>query len=1257
MSSTQREVGAVTSLRDSYGFIQPSTRPDELFFHFSELLVPSSSLVVGSEVSFEVGTSKSRPAAVKVERAPEGSVVWYEAEQGGRRLVGRVERGFRKDSNNVGYGLIKDSDAGDVDDAGAKSGDASFVKFTLEDYVSGIRRLARGDEVEYSVVVELRTGNRMARDIVLLQSEKERRLLSEATLEQGMIVTLKDEYGFIKSTSSRHNGEIYFHISNVIYPSSSSEKLQVNSNVKFLVVTDDTIEEQSRRRSARNVELLPPGTVEFEKVIGEGVTGLVTKVPVPAPSAPKNSRKAESVLGSVSLTSPIVLENNEEVDEVSLYVEDCPGGTFALTRDGSQTGVWVRVGDLLLFDVIKDVTRDEYRLVPTAYYLPKKVKVEENEEKECAEEEDEILAIDNTAAKTVKLLSPSLTGRCEGVVSALKDNFGFINCAERNVDAYFRLYEILPDGIQQSHRTYAKLINGSPFQNVTPEVTVGTEVSFDLSFMLAPRQNNRKKDAEKENLIAHRLCVLPKGTLTIQKTLAIGVKATVSQEHNDGSGFVQLDEPVRGMSLSERHPLIESFLNTFLQSTDEEIVFPKLMAPADCQVYINMAIMKNLETSFVKEVDGKNLIIDTLPEMAVQNGGRLRISKPGLSCVLELYPLTPVRPSSQDGDNNAIMIPSPGMTDEIPLNDIQIGPPSKIDEMNSIMDGLSLGGDTSVASSRRSGMSSFDGTSMSSRRSRKSKRKKVKPVRVIRYEKIDVVVDGGPHLALGDVVTCDVVQFRRTGAYSAINVKCVERKLVTRGVSLDGENAKESADKVAPVISGSGTGRVMELVPGRNFGFISFQETPSSTRELLFFHTSSVTGSVLEDEQAKMISKLGGRSRKRGKLKAAVSSDTFKEVHKGDEVRFDVGENDKGKRVALNIYVTAKSKEHQKATPCEGFILIEPSRLAQSGSGGNTAKIDSGRWGGLSPASKSSQSSKEGFILLTSDPANVFNTNKMKRSGSQSSFSSEMKRSGSLSSFSKGMTRSGSQSSFGKGMTRSGSQSSFGKGMIRSGSNASFSSLLESTSKVLQVTYVHESIANASSNSAPCRGDLVSFTRSQNSKHIKDVKVIKKQSASVVKGTIQRLNVRANTAVFVPQGNTVDGDVFEIDDLQDSVVGCAVNSLKEGEDVEALPWDGKVYGVCRTSDLQMDTKVERKKERPRLNLKVRNDLKGMGGKIVAQSGLAKGPDNTNGFRSGWTKRVSKYTANNDNSASPALNANAKSFVMGGEINCVTVNQG
>merc|ERR1712127_816200 len=34
----------------------------------------------------------------------------------------------------------------------------------------------------------------------------------------------------------------------------------------------------------------------------------------------------------------------------------------------------------------------------------------------------------------------------------------------------------------------------------------------------------------------------------------------------------------------------------------------------------------------------------------------------------------------------------------------------------------------------------------------------------------------------------------------------------------------------------------------------------------------------------------------------------------------------------------------------------------------------------------------------------------------------------------------------------------------------------------------------------------------------------------------------------------------------------------------------------------------------------------MGGQIMAQSRMAKGPDGTNGFAAGWTRRTSLYTA-------------------------------
>ena len=45
-------------------------------------------------------------------------------------------------------------------------------------------------------------------------------------------------------------------------------------------------------------------------------------------------------------------------------------------------------------------------------------------------------------------------------------------------------------------------------------------------------------------------------------------------------------------------------------------------------------------------------------------------------------------------------------------------------------------------------------------------------------------------------------------------------------------------------------------------------------------------------------------------------------------------------------------------------------------------------------------------------------------------------------------------------------------------------------------------------------------------------------------------------------------------------------------------------------------------ECPRLNITVKKVLKDLGGKIITQSGMAKGPDETNSFRQGWTTRQS-----------------------------------
>jgi len=179
---------------------------------------------------------------------------------------------------------------------------------------------------------------------------------------------------------------------------------------------------------------------------------------------------------------------------------------------------------------------------------------------------------------------------------------------------------------------------------------------------------------------------------------------------------------------------------------------------------------------------------------------------------------------------------------------------------------------------------------------------------------------------------------------------------------------------------------------------------------------------------------------------------------------------------------------------------------------------------------------------------------------------------------------------------------------------------------------------------APRRGDLVSFVKasSSSSSDIKELRVVTKGVAQLVRGTLEAIDLKMGTAVFIRDGVTVasggtgtangngsggggssGGERFPI--ALTEVVSCNVKVLKHQEAVEVVMHQGKVYGVCRTTDLYLKSKVCGSKERTRLNLTVKRDLTG---KIMAQSGMAKGPpygnESDNGFETGWTKRISPY---------------------------------
>lgn len=102
--------------------------------------------------------------------------------------------------------------------------------------------------------------------------------------------------------------------------------------------------------------------------------------------------------------------------------------------------------------------------------------------------------------------------------------------------------------------------------------------------------------------------------------------------------------------------------------------------------------------------------------------------------------------------------------------------------------------------------------------------------------------------------------------------------------------------------------------------------------------------------------------------------------------------------------------------------------------------------------------------------------------------------------------------------------------------------------------------------------------------------------------------------------------------------------------------------VSRYDDLYLVNSVGTGlKERPKLNLTVKKELKNLGGQIIAQSGMAKGPDAYGilGFAAGWTTRVSnciKSIEDKVNSLDDVLQASKPKSVEEGDADVEVVRK-
>ncbi|XP_069094839.1 cold shock domain-containing protein E1 isoform X2 [Pleurodeles waltl] len=284
-----------------------------------------------------------------------------------------------------------------------------YLTYTPDD-VDGNSQLETGDKINFIIDTNKHTGAVSARNIMLLKKKQMRC--------QGVVCAMKEAFGFIERGDVVK--EIFFHYSEFKV---DLEALQPGDDVEF------TIKDRNGKEVATDVRLLPQGTVIFEDISIEYFEGTVTKV---IPKIP-NKNQNDPLPGRI------------KVDFV--IPKELPFGD----KD-TKSKVTLLEGDHVRFNISTD-RRDKLE-----------------------------------RATNIEVLSDSFNytdeSREMGVIAAMRDGFGFIKCVDRDARMFFHFSEIL-DGNQ---------------------LHISDEVEFTVVPDMLSAQRNH----------AIRIKKLPKGTVSFQ---------------------------------------------------------------------------------------------------------------------------------------------------------------------------------------------------------------------------------------------------------------------------------------------------------------------------------------------------------------------------------------------------------------------------------------------------------------------------------------------------------------------------------------------------------------------------------------------------------------------------------------------------------------------------------------------------------------------------------------------------------------------
>ncbi|XP_078500505.1 cold shock domain-containing protein E1 isoform X8 [Lissotriton helveticus] len=143
-----------------------------------------------------------------------------------------------------------------------------YLTYTPDD-VDGNSQLETGDKINFIIDTNKHTGAVSARNIMLLKKKQMRC--------QGVVCAMKEAFGFIERGDVVK--EIFFHYSEF---KGDLEALQPGDDVEF------TIKDRNGKEVATDVRLLPQGTVIFEDISIEYFEGTVTKVIPKMPNKNQN---------------------------------------------------------------------------------------------------------------------------------------------------------------------------------------------------------------------------------------------------------------------------------------------------------------------------------------------------------------------------------------------------------------------------------------------------------------------------------------------------------------------------------------------------------------------------------------------------------------------------------------------------------------------------------------------------------------------------------------------------------------------------------------------------------------------------------------------------------------------------------------------------------------------------------------------------------------------------------------------------------